>query len=1107
MRLIGKRAVSFYFSLVVLALSLAVAHGQTFRGGISGIVTDQSGATIPGASVQATDVATGVSHDTISSSAGEFAFQEIPLGTYTVTASATNFQTVKVDKVPVTAGYIYNLPVKLSVAQSATTIEVNAAALALDTTSTTQIAGVSGQTLQDTPLNGRDFTQLTILTPGFANGGAGGFGSLNGTRANQINWQIDGIDNNDLWHNIPAVNQGGVSGIAGIILPIDAVEQFSVQTQASPESGRNPGGTVNLSLKAGTNEIHGTAYYFNRNEALGAIDPFSQAADSPKQVVRNYNWGFSAGGPAIKDKLFWFTTFEKQRFKIGVPATATEPSAGWQAAATAALTANGVGVNPVSANLLGALWPAKVTGALPGDTDTTGAVNNYLNTDPEYGYSYNGLIKVDWTINEKNTLSAHWFAGQGNQVAPVGSQLLDYYEVAPIHVQNYAIVFNHVFSPTITNQLLAGVNYFNQVFNDFNNGFDMASLGLVTGSTLPGATNIKISGFDPTGETPPEGRNDITGHLTDDLSWVIGKHQIKLGGEFRKAQLDEFYHRHALGSFTFDGSQGPLVANTMTGTGTWGSTDPRINALADFLSGRVQTSSIALGDPDRQVFVNTFDVFAQDAFQLTSKLNINYGIRWDYEGPLHNSYKNLSVFRPDLTDAGGIAFQGNQVSNLYDPDHTNFSPRAGIAYQVTPKTVFRAGVGLYFDTPNLNPFLDNRPGNGAPNGVEGNPGGPNPVTTATAGGYTIQQGVNVFPPGQGSNSIFSIAKNFVPARNLNFNAQVEQSISDKLVVQIGYVGTEGRHLLSILDINQAALGSANVQVPYASTSCAPAYSGATPTTPGNNLQCSRPYFDQYHSYSFINEVQSIGTSNYSSLQATLRMSNWHGLNAQGAYTWSHNSDIVTAYRGALPQDSTNFKGDYGPSDFDQRNIFTGLVTYQIPGGQKWKPLTNGWQVNTLATFHGGQPFSVYSSSDTSGTEDGNQRADLTGINPYGGFRKNTAGANWLNPAAFVDAAPGTWGNSRRNEFYGPGLSDVDLSAFKNTRITERIDTQFRVEMFNVFNRHNYGPPTTNGSDEFGPNYTYDNSLTLATTIGNFNGAPGIGAGEGFNTQLGLKIIF
>jgi hypothetical protein len=1086
-----RRVPILYSLLLVAAVSFLPAFGQTFRGGISGVVTDPSGAAIPGAAVEAVDNATGVLHDTISSSAGEFAFQELPLGTYTVSASANGFQTVKTEKVPVTAGYIYNLPIKLALASTATTVEVDAAALSLDTTSTTQTAGVEGKDLQDTPLNGRDFTQLIILAPGFANSGAGGYGSLNGTRANQINWQIDGIDNNDLWHNIPAVNQGGVSGIAGIILPIDAVEQFSVQTQAAPESGRNPGGSVNLSLKAGTNGIHGSAYYYNRNEALGATNPIQIASGTPKQVVRNYNFGFSAGGPAIKDKLFWFITFEKQRFKIGVPSLATEPSVGWVAAATDAVNAANAALpadkqyafSPVATNLLKTLWPAKVTGALPGDTATSGAINNYSDNDPEFGYSYNGLAKVDWTINEKNTLSAHWFAGQGNQVAPVGSDLLYYYEVAPIHVQNYAIVFNHVFSPTVTNQVLAGVNYFNQVFNDDNTGFDVASLGLVTGSTLPGSPTINIGQFDQVGATPPEGRNDITGHLTDDLSWVIGKHQIKLGGELRKAQLDEFYHRHALGSFVFDGSQGPYGAargdNTIP-SDSWNTGSPTYtDALADFLTGSYYSAFVALGDPDRQVFVNTFDLFAQDAFQVSPKLNINYGLRWDYEGPLHNPWKNLSVFRPDLTNLAtpGIAYQGADISSLYDPKYTNFSPRAGFSYQLFSKTVIRAGLGLYYDTPNLNPFLDNRPGNGAPNGVEGNPGGPDPVLNATASFGTITQGVNVFSSVAASNSIFSIQKSFQPSHNLNYNLQVEQALSDKVVAQVGYVGSGGRHLLSIRDINQLDIDA-------------------------NALNPVRPYANQFPNYSFINEIQSIGTSNYNSLQATLRVSNWHNLDAQGAYTWSHSNDIVTAYRGALPQDSFNFKGDYGSSDFDERNIFTASASYHIPGGEKFKLLTNGWQLNTLATFHSGFPITMLSPNDTSGTGEGTQRAELTGVSPTAGFKQNKAGANWLNPAAFTSPAVGTFGNSVRNGFSGPGFSDVDFSVFKNTPITERVSTQFRVEMFNLFNRYNFGSP--GGID---PNDASPGALTLTTTIGNWNGAPGIGAGEPFNTQLALKIIF
>ena len=240
---------------------------------------------------------------------------------------------------------------------------------------------------------------------------------------------------------------------------IDAVDQFSAQTQAAAESGRNPGGSVNLSLKSGSNQLHGSLYYYNRNEFFGATNPFTAPV---KQEVRNYNYGFSAGGPFVKDRLFWFTTFEHQRFTIGVPDHATEPDQDWQGAAKKALASANIPVNPVSTSLLAALWPSAVTGA--GSGSGTPKVDNYTSTQPEFGYSYNGLAKIDYTINDRNSLTAHWFVGQGNQVAPVGSTLAYYYEVAPIHVQNYAIVYSHVFTPTITNQVLAGVNYFNQIF-------------------------------------------------------------------------------------------------------------------------------------------------------------------------------------------------------------------------------------------------------------------------------------------------------------------------------------------------------------------------------------------------------------------------------------------------------------------------------------------------------------------------------------------------------------------------------------------------------------------------------------------------------------------
>src|SRR6266480_4703215 len=316
--------------LAVLLLGVAT-NAQTFRGAINGTVSDPSGASVPNAAVKATETATGIDHNTVTTSEGQFSFQDIPLGLYKVSVTASGFPVYAVDKVEVVAGSIYTLQVKLTLQQQSTTVEVSAAALTLDTTTQTQNMTIASDVVQDVPLNGRDFTQLVATAPGYGGYSVGGFVSLNGTRPNQMNWQIDGVDNNDFWHNIPAVNQGGVSGIAGVVLPIDSIDEFSSQTQSGAEAGRNAGGTVNLVLKSGTNSLHGSAYYYNRNEFYGAASPFfAPSSTTPKAPpVRNENYGFSAGGPFIKNKLFSFVSYEKQQYLIGLSGVATEPSDAW----------------------------------------------------------------------------------------------------------------------------------------------------------------------------------------------------------------------------------------------------------------------------------------------------------------------------------------------------------------------------------------------------------------------------------------------------------------------------------------------------------------------------------------------------------------------------------------------------------------------------------------------------------------------------------------------------------------------------------------------------------------------------------------------------------
>ena len=1061
-------------ALVVLTLLGVSANSQTFRGAINGTVTDPSGAVVTGADVRATQIATGAVHSTVTTSDGQFAFQDLPLGAYRVTVIAKGFQQTNFENVTVTAGNVYTVPVKLNLGRETTAVEVSAASVQVDTTTTTQSNTIPSTALQNVPLNGRDFSQLISVSPGYGGYAVNGFGSLNGTRANQMNWQIDGTDNNDFWHNIPAVNQGGVSGIAGVVMPIDAIDEFSAQTQSNAESGRNAGGVVNLAIKSGTNGFHGSGYYYNRNEFYAAASPFFVATpEFPKSPrLRNYNTGFTLGGPIIKDRTFFFGGFEKQNYIFGLTGLSTEPSTAWVAKATALLTAHGVSQNPLSMTLLSTLWPSSILN-LPAVT------SNYFATVPGTGHSENGVIKVDHNFTPNEHLSFHWFAGQGNQTQPPGASLalatassnLGYYfEVAPIHVQNYSLVLNSVLTHNLTNQALFGVSYFNQVFHDANNSFDQRALGLFTspdalinGKPIPGAPNIAISGFDQIGITPPEGRNDITGHLTDIVSYTTGRHQFRFGGEVRQGRVDEFYRRRSLGSFNFDGTQGPWA-------GSCASTDPTC-ALADFLAGDVSSSSIAVGDPERKVRVNGFDLFAQDNWQVTRRLNLNFGLRYEYIGPLYSKDKDLAVFIPGK----GLAIQGNGIDSIFPADKNNFAPRFGFAYQPTGRAdfVMRGGIGVFFDQINMNPFLDFRPGGAGADGLQDNPIGPRPVANYSADvngntSYTWVANQQIFPgvtscptlSGCAYNyNVYSVNQNFRTPYFYNYNLNVEKGLGNAAVAQIGYVGSAG-HKLAVMES----------------------------LVPDTVL---------YPNLNKVLQENSVGNSNYNSLQATLKVRTWHGLSSQFAFTWAHELDVMTEYRGSIPFDSTNLHLDYGSGDFDTRKNFTAYWTYDIPGSSHGpKILTHGWQVSSAWSFHSGQPFNFNA---------GTQRPGLDLIaDPFAGvshsFSKalngGTPGEQWVNPLAFAVPASGP-GNLGRNAFTGPGFSDVDLSVIKNIAVTERFRVQLRAEMFNLFNRRNLatGAGSVNGDG------------SVRDTIGDFNGAPGIGPGEPFNMQLAGKIIF
>jgi Carboxypeptidase regulatory-like domain/TonB dependent receptor len=1118
----------FLAVLIILTLSVA-ANAQTFRGSINGTVTDPSGAAVPNAQVKATETGTGIDHTTVTTNDGTFSFQDLALGLYKVTVNATGFPPYAVDKVEVVAGTIYTLNIKLTLQTTTTTVEVSAAAVTLDTTTQTQTMTLSEDIVQDIPLNGRDFTQLISVEPGFGGYNVGGFGSLNGTRPNQMNWQIDGVDNNDFWHNIPAVNQGGVSGIAGAILPIDSVTEFSAQTSSGPEGGRSAGGTVNVVTKSGSNDIHGSVYYYNRNEAFGDPSPFfSPSANVPKPPKeRNENYGFSVGGPIIKNKTFYFASYEKQQFIFGLSGIATEPSNAWVSQAQAVLQAAGVPESPVSATLIGpkGFWPQNLIGNL------AGTANNFFSPSAETGYSYNGVARLDQEITSKHHLYLRVYGGQGSQTAPLGgspalgtasSNLPFYFEVAPLHVFNYSAVLNSTLSTKVTNQLLFGANYFNQVFSDSNNSFNTQTMGLFlspdatnNGKYILGAPNIVIAppssggsgGFEQIGLTPPEGRSDLTWHISDIVSHTVGAHQLRYGAEVRRATIDEFYHRRGTGQFVFDGTAGPWAGSSTC------TNNPLLCSLADFLAGDVSPcdtfhtvtnsficgSTIAVGNPERFVSVNAFNAYFQDSWQITKKLNLNYGLRYEYFGPMSSDKKDIANFVPGT----GFVVQGGGTP-LFKPGKDHFGPRLGIAYQPTGRAdlVVRAGFGVFYDQINLNPFLDFRPPVAAPSGIEGNPFGASPVSTYSRSGYNWgpgpgqaqSGGASIFPGVQACSdpncaaatdpkglAAYSVSPNFRTPYFFNYNLQVEKGFGNVGVLQIGYVGSEGRKLNIVSNINPA--NSAGVHTNFPNF--------------GNILQ-----------------LNTIGTSNYNSLQTVFRLRSYHGLTSQLAYTWAHSLDEISEYRGQILTDATNRLLDYGNSDFDTRNLFTVNFTYDVPKApwamSGWsKRVFNDWQVSSVMNWHSGQP-----------SDEGRLGLDLIG-DPYAGvshsFSKAIPGVQWWNPAAFCNpggtACPGTADNLSRNKFTGPAFGDVDLSFIKNVPITERVKIQLRADFFNLLNRINFASGVGSVNSTCAPNAVTGVCTgasgfgTVTDTIGDFNGAPAIGPGEARNIQLVAKIIF
>jgi hypothetical protein len=1124
-----RATLGFLFLLLLIPGSLIA---QTFRGTILGTVTDPQGAVVAGAKVTVRNVDTGLERTSQTSADGSYAVPELPIGTYTVTISQSGFQTSSVTNIAVEVAAQKRVDVSLSAGQVTTTVEVSGDTLPLvDTTSDTLGGVLTQDTVKDLPINGRDYTKLIYLNPGVAGSpdqitdSPGSFGefSMNGARGRSNNFLLDGTDMNDGYRNNPAINEAGVFATPATILPIDAVSDMRVLSNFEPEYGRNGGAIVNIVTKSGTNAWHGDLFEYFRNSGLDARNYFDQTS-APKAPFHNNQFGGSLGGPIVKNRTFFFLDYEGQRENVGVVTLACVPTLN-QIQTTE--TTLGASVSSVGRDLL-SFWPHNSANYIPGVISTDAGCFAGKQFAPDYtaiAPSFNNLssviAKIDHSINARNNLSGRYFFGDSTQQFPLalnatGGELPGYDTVTPTRVQVVSLSYVSVLSSTKVNELRYGWNRFAEGFFPQDQNFDPSSIGLCNvpvtfGNCHSSGLPIILLSPTPTGASgffaqigatsgDPRRRVDTNNQLLDSFSWKINKHDLKFGAEFRRTSIQQHFDKYSRGRVRFSDLEHLLQMM------------PQQSAFGTF---------DYTGDTLRHTSQNGVGFYVQDAFRLTPRITLNYGLRWDYYAVVAEKNNRFSDFIPTSATSGSLVQVGSGgLSSLYKPDHKDFSPRVSIAWDVTGKgkTVVRSGYGLFFDAFSQDMVLGHLPyptfyaPGPAYNNIGTNPvqmANINPAAVDANGVYIPNTPLYGVPGCSVECDIFSFDRNIKTPYIENYNLNIQQQFSNNIVLQVGYVGSQGHRLFQFFDINQpspAAITAADC--PSGIATCATTGAIQDFTVPRN-------YGFPGPGAVYIFQQNSTGKSNYHSLQTSLHVTDYHGFMSIVNYVWSKSLDnssdgedfIVNA---AQPQDSTNPQREYGPSNFNVPNRFVWIAGFELPkmhGG--WEKLRNGWGADSTVTLQSGQPFTLNYNfeDDYSGGGDGFDRPDVVGPITYNKHNP----ANFLQLSSFAmpctvnvtqanlsgfasDCVPGTrhYGNLGRNVLSGPTYKQWDLAIYKNTAITEHVSMQLRADFFNILNHPNFANPEL-------PAFIADPASNLALPSNPPNGLPP-GCGCGFHVN-------